>query len=381
MRWEVLILLFIFIPMTIFLITRIADNKKEKRDMRFWFFTIILSVLILISAIAPNLNTHFEKKDNEKKILQTITNEVGNNLEILYKWRVSINRNFALMQSFSLLTYENSIFNSLTDKILVNNLESIYKQLKDLDLRLDNFRKGIAFVSGDEKRRTKNNLDILAHKHNEILSDLRQKGFNAENKRLDIGKLHTDKEVIEIFYNEFTSLAATSDTVTLITYNGEEDKKKEKQEEFFKILVELDLQDLTNELKLWIDTKVIEELSSAEIDEEYIKELYIQFMNTILRNLDIQINNNQQEMRKISAKIENLGKKIHNMLLAIPDKSIDSYGKLLQLMRDVLFIDFKQISRMIKGNRSKDDYWKGLHDKWLAKVKNEYKETFEDKNL
>ncbi|MCX5667141.1 MAG: hypothetical protein NTY34_02365 [Candidatus Omnitrophica bacterium] len=129
-----------------------------------------------------------------------------------------------------------------------------------------------------------------------------------------------------------------------------------------------------DDLTLWTDSELIEELSRIPLNKNGVKKLYAEFKNTIVNppNPDTYTEYGIANGEESLVKVERLGRKIHNMLFAISDEDVEKYGNLLQIMRDVLYLDSKHIPLAIKHDNSRDVYWYGLHAKWISKAEAYY---------
>ena len=129
-----------------------------------------------------------------------------------------------------------------------------------------------------------------------------------------------------------------------------------------------------DDLTLWTDSELIEELSRTPLNKNDVKKLYTEFKNTIVNppNPDTYTEYGIANGEESLVKVERLGRKIHNMLFAISDEDVEKYGDLLQIMRDVLYLDSKHIPLAIKHDNSRDVYWYGLHAKWISKAEAYY---------
>jgi len=162
---------------------------------------------------------------------------------------------------------------------------------------------------------------------------------------------------------------------------AEEDKNK-KEKIFIETLSNLVISEMNADLEKWTDQNMIEELSKIVLNDEEIKKLYLEFKNTIVNppNPDnykeYSIENGEESLRKVTQ----LGHKIHNLGLAISDEDFKKYGTLLQIMRDVLYLDSKHIPLAIKHDNSRDVFWYQLHNKWAKEAEDIYNELFNKNN-
>jgi len=143
-------------------------------------------------------------------------------------------------------------------------------------------------------------------------------------------------------------------------------------------LAEAEIEDMHADLVAWTDQNSIDALSQEVITGDYIKNLYGEFKNTIVNppNPDTYTEYGIENAEESLAKVERLGHKIHNMLFAISDEEVEGYGRLLHIMRDVLYIDWKHIPYAIKHNAARDIYWYEMHSARVEKAEKEYSGIF-----
>ena len=136
--------------------------------------------------------------------------------------------------------------------------------------------------------------------------------------------------------------------------------------------------DMNADLEKWTDPEIIKELSNVALTDDSVKRLYSEFKNTIVNPPDPEtyeeysIPNAEESL----AKVTQLGRRIHNMGLAISEADMKKYGNLLQIMRDVLYLDSKHIPLAIKHDNSRDVFWYELHTKWTKNAEDAYTSLF-----
>ena len=100
-----------------------------------------------------------------------------------------------------------------------------------------------------------------------------------------------------------------------------------------------------------------------------IGELYQEFNDTI-----IELPHPDAEPYKLTSepdrvqRIALLGMRLHNMVLAMPDDAFSKWGHLLMGMREILYLDSIHLPLAMKGDRSRDAYWYGVHNQWIQKL-------------
>ena len=163
--------------------------------------------------------------------------------------------------------------------------------------------------------------------------------------------------------------------------NSRYSKKREVRPEFdavIETLADAEREDRKVDLEKWVNTKKIKELSRMALTDSYVKNLYKNFQSTVVNPpkpgtyTEYSIKNAEDSL----VKVERLGREVHNLFLAISDKDFAKYGKLIGIMGDVLYIDWKHIPYAIKHNNGRDIYWYELHNMGLTEVKKEYSRIF-----
>ena len=168
--------------------------------------------------------------------------------------------------------------------------------------------------------------------------------------------------------------------IFLFTFNISSALGEEKTN--FDLLVgtytEAEIEDRKLELGKWTDQKMIESLSKVAMTNKYIKKLYGDFKRTVVNPpkpgayTEYHIKNAEESL----VRVNKLGRKIHNLFLALSGKDFTKYGRLVGIMRDVLYIDWKHIPYAIRHNNGRDIYWYELHNMGLTEAKKEYSRIF-----
>ena len=131
-------------------------------------------------------------------------------------------------------------------------------------------------------------------------------------------------------------------------------------------------------LKEWEDQQVIKSLASIEITDEYIKNMYLKFLKTIVNppQPDYYKEYGIENAEESLAKVEALGRQMHNLFLAMSDECFSKYGRLVTIMRDGLYIDWDNIPYAIKHNNARDIYWYEMHNICVEAADEEYIKLF-----
>ncbi len=162
------------------------------------------------------------------------------------------------------------------------------------------------------------------------------------------------------------------------TYAEEKEPEMSIQERFIDALAEAEIEDMCAELETWTDQKVIGFLSDLKIEENDVRELYRKFKATNVNppNPDTYIEYSIENAEESLVEVERLGRRMHNIFLAMSDEDFAKYGRLVGIMRDVLFIDWKHIPYAVKHNNARDLYWHELHTKGVKEAEREYLRLF-----
>jgi len=143
-------------------------------------------------------------------------------------------------------------------------------------------------------------------------------------------------------------------------------------------MADMESKDDRDALSLWADSEMIKALSETAITDDYIKSLYSEFISVMVTppNPDTYkeygIENAEEALKRVSQ----LGRRIHNLGLAMSDAAFKKYGGLIKCMRDALYVDSKYIPLAIKHDNSRDVYWYDLHNKLIKEADNRYKDLF-----
>lgn len=167
-------------------------------------------------------------------------------------------------------------------------------------------------------------------------------------------------------------------TTLLLANNAMAAEQNTIMEAVVDITAKDEAEQMHQDLLTWTDKKMIEELSKQSINDGYIQSLYSEFKNTIVTPPrpgtynEYGIANGEESLVKVTK----LGHKIHNLGFALSDGDFRKYGKLIQAMRDTLYIGSKHITLAIRHDNSRDIYWYGMHNDLLKRAENSYNELF-----
>src|SRR3989338_9622641 len=103
-------------------------------------------------------------------------------------------------------------------------------------------------------------------------------------------------------------------------------------------IADMESKDDRDALSLWADSEMIKALSETAITDDYIKSLYSEFKSAMVTppNPDTYkvygIDNAEEALERVSQ----LGRRVHNLGLAMSDVDFKKYGGLIKCMRDAL---------------------------------------------
>ena len=137
--------------------------------------------------------------------------------------------------------------------------------------------------------------------------------------------------------------------------------------------------DMKKELEAWADPNIIEILASKRIKASDIQLLYQEFKGTIVfpPDPDTYIEYSLPNAEEALAATESLGRTTTSFFIALSEEDLEKYGRLVGMMREVLWIDARHLPFVIKHDNSRDAYWYQLHNAGVKKVDEEYVKVFE----
>lgn len=161
---------------------------------------------------------------------------------------------------------------------------------------------------------------------------------------------------------------------------------KNETEELLDTLTEITIkterEQMTADLEAWTDQKMIKSFSKIPMSDKYIKNLYKEFKRVIVTppNPDTYKEYAIENAEESLIKVEALGKKMHNLFLALSEEDFAKYGKMVGIMREALCFNWENIPYAIKHNNGRDIYWFELHNIYVEEAQKEYARLFEQKN-
>ena len=124
-----------------------------------------------------------------------------------------------------------------------------------------------------------------------------------------------------------------------------------------------------SETEAWTDSKMMAQFSKLNVDDDYIQALYKEFRQAVV------LPAGKVDLRKRLGQIVYLGKKVHNLKLALAPDKLSRYGDLLSVMQDILYLDAQHIAEALNSN-SKKVYFYTLDKGWLEYLEKESKSLF-----
>ena len=146
-------------------------------------------------------------------------------------------------------------------------------------------------------------------------------------------------------------------------------ESKSRQDEFATI-ADHEMNEMQEGINRWSDAALVKKYQQFELTDEVLWALYQEFNNAIVEpphpdQAAYQLTVESDRIQRITE----LGKRLHNMILAMPDDEFTKWGHLLMGMREILYLDSIHLPLAIKGNRSRDVYWYDLHNDWTRRVR------------
>lgn len=146
------------------------------------------------------------------------------------------------------------------------------------------------------------------------------------------------------------------------------------------ILNPAEINEASNLFKSWTDKEVINFFIQSEFKSEDFKKIYDSFNNSLIAPpLDEQQLSLTVDRNKIS-EIENLGRIIHNRLLALTRCEKIKYKELLTLMREIIFLQLKYLPKLGSDNDIAYRHWHIVHNAAIKLLNQEYLKQFPGNN-
>lgn len=192
--------------------------------------------------------------------------------------------------------------------------------------------------------------------------------------------------IVAVIFNLITNLVFAQDSTPHTGIQGQAKGGSQSNlnilDALTEVTTETEREQMKADLEAWEDPELIKSLSQSTLTEADINNLYRKFKNTIVNppNPDTYTEYGIENAEDSFVKVEKLGRKVHNLFLALSDKEFSKYGKLIGTMRDVLYIDWKHIPYAIKHNNGRDIYWYELHNMGLTEAEKEYLRIFNSSN-
>lgn len=180
--------------------------------------------------------------------------------------------------------------------------------------------------------------------------------------------------------NKLLFLVMTS-SLFLFLFNfsllAEEERGREEEKDIFMhLLVGSEVENVGENLEVWTDSEMIAELSRLVLNEDYIKSLYQKFREVTSCFLSEEESlQKREDLATLLRRIEQLGKKIHNLNLAFSEQELSPYQDLLSMMRDVLYLNMVYLSSLLEEGSGKI-YFYTPYEEWMDYLEREYRSLF-----
>ena len=159
---------------------------------------------------------------------------------------------------------------------------------------------------------------------------------------------------------------------------GEEHNDKSGLKKLASALTNSELEEMEVGLERWENQEMIEMLSKQGVTDKSVSSLYQYFKEIVISppDPDAYTEYSIENAEVVLMQTKLLGRTLHNLFLSLNDEDFTKYGKLIGLMRNVLYIDSQHIPLAIKHDNSRDVYWRTVHTKGVEDVEEEYKKLF-----
>ena len=140
------------------------------------------------------------------------------------------------------------------------------------------------------------------------------------------------------------------------------------------LLTAQEMADMRAGLLAWTDDAMIEVFREKNITEDDLKGMY-RDLSVVFAEFprsgqeeDLQI----KDPIAVAQKTESLGKKAHNLFLAMTGEDFERYGKFLGIARETLFFDTSCMQKYAGGDRDILKRWAGIHVTGVKESEREY---------
>ena len=122
----------------------------------------------------------------------------------------------------------------------------------------------------------------------------------------------------------------------------------------------------------WTNRNAMAYWSAVDLEDVDIKEIYKKFKATVVSppapgHKKYAIKNGKEKLFETVQ----LGQSLHNLFLAMNEEDFARYGRLIGLMREILYIDSVHIPLAIKGDNSRGLYWYEIHNSHMKLIDEE----------
>lgn len=143
---------------------------------------------------------------------------------------------------------------------------------------------------------------------------------------------------------------------------------------FAGLLSEKETADMQRGLESWTDDAILAAFRGRSLTEEDLKGIYREFSDAValMPHGGQWAGNGAAAYAAAAAKAEALGRKAHNMLLAMNDDDFNMYGKFVGLVREVLFFDNFRMTDPPAADTEAVRRWKEMHAVGVKEIEREY---------
>jgi hypothetical protein len=198
-----------------FLLIREVSSFGQKEDslskqLRSKSFIMLLLCCFAASSINPVLKifedrNRLEKEEkNNREILHDAADELEKDLQITYEWITTIKITKSGFSKSFPRNWAGKEFLVITRKPdLVRSINSVYENLKYVDLSLNSFRTGAAYATEDQSKSMIERLKTLAVDIKKALKMIDQEGIKRIRKKLKPDIDPESPETVKMLINDY----------------------------------------------------------------------------------------------------------------------------------------------------------------------------------
>lgn len=153
-----------------------------------------------------------------------------------------------------------------------------------------------------------------------------------------------------------------------------EEKREAGPDRFTGLLTSQEIADMRAGLSAWTDDAMLEVFRGKSLTEDDLKGLY-RDLSVVLAGFPRSGQKGElkiEDPAALEVKAESLGKKNHNLFLAMTDEDFEKYGKFLGIVRETLFFDASCMKKFAGGDKEILRRWAEIHATGVKEAEREY---------